>query len=488
MDVRWNGWPTLCSTALRSLRAAEASKGDLQRTVETDLSIAVTLSQREKKEERMDETLTDKTNDSNEDADHGFVSAPHCVEGAAEEPTEVPDTRGERKAQGALEDADDRCGIIARSSAMRELVAFARRVARVDSTILITGESGAGKERFARLLHEESSRASGPFVAVNCGAIAETLLEGELFGHARGSFTGALADRPGLFEAASGGTLFLDEIGEVSPSMQVKLLRALQEREIRRVGENKSRRFDVRIVTATNRDLPAAIIDGSFRQDLYYRLKVVEIGVPPLRDRKDDILPLANLLLLSAACRMKRDVSGLSEGASTQLLGYHWPGNVRELENAMERAAALSGSTVELEDLPEEIRHASCRTGTAERNVRSLEQVEREYILAILALNGGNQTHTAKQLQIGSATLYRKLKSYGLIEDRVQSPGDRIKGLKRKTHELGETRLQGTALAYLGDRRGNPDHDSVDRSERGARSTSDRAREGSDSARSEDAA
>ena len=195
------------------------------------------------------------------------------------------------------EDVEGPLGIVARSQAMRTLVDLATRIARVDSTVLITGESGAGKERIARLVHEESTRAAGPFIAVNCGAITETLLESELFGHARGAFTGASQDRPGLFEAANGGTLLLDEVGEVSPAMQVKLLRAIQEREIRRVGENRSRKVDVRIAAATNRDLSQAVADGAFRQDLYYRLKVVELRVPPLRERRDDVLPLARVLL-----------------------------------------------------------------------------------------------------------------------------------------------------------------------------------------------
>jgi len=306
-------------------------------------------------------------------------------------------------------------GIVAASLTMRQLVDLARRVAKVDSTVLLTGESGAGKERVARLVHEESTRAAGPFVAVNCGAITETLLESELFGHARGAFTGATQDRPGLFEAANGGTLLLDEVGEVSPGMQVKLLRALQEREIRRVGENKSRKVDVRVVAATNRDLAHGVAGGNFRQDLYYRLKVVELHVPSLRDRRDDVLPLARVLLAEAAQRMNRKVSSLAPAAADQLLRYEWPGNVRELENAMERAVALSrGSRVELEDLPEEVRHAFPAPVAARGMVRPLEQIEKEYILAALELNGGNQTHTAEQLEIGSATLYRKLKAYGL--------------------------------------------------------------------------
>jgi transcriptional regulator with PAS, ATPase and Fis domain len=313
----------------------------------------------------------------------------------------------------------DPMGTIAQSPAMRQVVDLARRVAKVDSTVLITGESGSGKERIARLVHEESTRAAGPFIAVNCGAITETLLESELFGHARGAFTGATSDRPGLFEAANSGTLLLDEVGEVSSGMQVKLLRVLQEREIRRVGENKSRRVDVRVVAATNRDLAHGVAGGSFRQDLYYRLKVVELHVPPLRERRDDILPLARVLLADAALRMKRKISSLAPSAADQLVRHEWPGNVRELENAMERAVALArGSRVELDDLPEEIRQAFAKPVASNGTVRPLEEIEKEYILAALDLNAGNQTHTAEQLQIGSATLYRKLKRYGLIGKR----------------------------------------------------------------------
>lgn len=313
-------------------------------------------------------------------------------------------------------DVEKPLGIVSKSHAMRQVVDLACRVAKVDSTILITGESGSGKERVARLIHDESFRASGPFIAVNCGAIAESLLESELFGHARGAFSGATQDRPGLFEAANNGTLFLDEVGEVSPGMQVKLLRALQEREVRRVGENKNRKVDVRILAATNRDLSLAVSDGGFRQDLYYRLKVVELKVPPLRERRDDVLPLARVLLAGSALAMKRKLAGLAPGAADQLLRYEWPGNVRELENAMERAVALAqGTRVELADLPEEVREAFPRPVPTKGSVRPLEEVEREYILATLDLNGGNQAQTAEQLQIGSATLYRKLKSYGLV-------------------------------------------------------------------------
>jgi two-component system response regulator HydG len=313
-------------------------------------------------------------------------------------------------------DVDEPHGLVTKSVAMAQLVDLARRVAEVDSTVLLTGESGTGKERVARLVHEASARATGPFVAVNCGAITETLLESELFGHMRGAFTGATQDRPGLFEAANRGTLLLDEIGEVSAGMQVKLLRALQEREIRRVGENQSRKVDVRVLAATNRDLARGVARGEFRQDLYYRLKVVELHVPPLRERRDDVLPLARVLLADAALRMKRKITALAPKAADQLLRYAWPGNVRELENAMERAVALArGSRVEVEDLPEEIREAIAAPVATVGQVRPLDVIEKEYILAVLQLSGGNQTQTARQLHIGSATLYRKLKRYGII-------------------------------------------------------------------------
>jgi transcriptional regulator with PAS, ATPase and Fis domain len=312
-------------------------------------------------------------------------------------------------------DDTDPLGVVARSAPMRQLVDLARRIAKVDSTILITGESGTGKERIARLVHDESTRAPGPFIAVNCGAIAETLLESELFGHTRGAFTGAVTDRPGLFEAANGGTLLLDEIGEVSLGMQVKLLRALQEREVRRVGENKSRTINVRLISATNRDLSGDIAAGRFRKDLFYRLNVVELRVPPLRERREDILPLARVLLAEASLRLGRPMSGLTPRAADQLLRYDWPGNVRELENAMERAVALARvSRTDLEDLPEEVRRAIILPSIS-GPVRALGDVEKDYILAVLQLNGGNKTKTAEQLGIGSATLYRKLKRFGAL-------------------------------------------------------------------------
>lgn len=310
---------------------------------------------------------------------------------------------------------EDPLGMIVRSASMRRVVDLARRIAKVDSTVLITGESGTGKELLAHLVHEESARATGPFLAINCGAIPESLLESELFGHVRGAFTGAVHDRIGLFEAANGGTLLLDEIGDVSPGMQVKLLRVLQEREIRRIGESKNRPVHVRVIAATNRELAADILEGRFRKDLYYRLNVVQLHVPPLRDRREDILPLARVLMAEAAGRFERTATGFTPRAADQLLRYDWPGNVRELENAMERAVVLGrGNLVELDDLPEEVRKA-LPIPSISGPVRALGDIEKDYIMAALDLNGGNQTRTAGQLGIGAATLYRKLKSYGVV-------------------------------------------------------------------------
>jgi transcriptional regulator with PAS, ATPase and Fis domain len=308
--------------------------------------------------------------------------------------------------------AEEEDGIVARSEPMRQAMELARRVAAVDSTVLVTGESGVGKEGVAALIHRRSQRAHGPYVAVDCGAVTETLLESELFGHARGAFTGATADRVGLFEAAGGGTLFLDEVGEMSLGMQAKLLRALQELEVRRVGESVARKVDARVVAATNRDLAAEVEAGRFRKDLFYRLKVVEIRIPPLRDRPDDVLPIARALLARIAKRMGRRLTGLSPRAAEQLSRHPWPGNVRELENALERAATMAmGSRIELSDLPEEVRDARGQA-RARGGVRRLEEVEKEAILAALEANGGNQARTALALGIGTATLYRKLKQY----------------------------------------------------------------------------
>ena len=309
--------------------------------------------------------------------------------------------------------AVDASGMIVQSPAMERVLELARRVAQVDTTVLLTGESGVGKERVARFVHAESARTGGAFLAINCGAVPEGLLESELFGHARGAFTGASQDRAGLFEAAHGGTLLLDEIGEVPPAMQVKLLRVLQEREVRRVGENRSRPVDVRVLAATNRDLQAEVHAARFRQDLYYRLRVIEIRVPPLRERREDVLPLARAFLAGAATRTGRRVTGFTPAAAQQLVRHDWPGNVRELENAVEHAVVLArGSRIGVEDLPQEVGLALPAT-SAPGAIRPLAEVEREYILAVLRASGGNRAQAAAKLGIGAATLYRKLKQYG---------------------------------------------------------------------------
>ncbi len=226
----------------------------------------------------------------------------------------------------ALAKVDDDPGeLMVRNPEMQRLMELAKTIAGIDSTVLITGESGTGKERVARFVHDYSAKATGPFIAVNCGAITETLLESELFGHARGAFTGATVDRPGLFEAAHGGTLFLDEVGEIPIPLQVKPLRALQEKEVRRVGENKNRPVNVRILSATNKNLKTEVAEKRFREDLYYRLNVVELVVPALRNRRENILPLARLLLAEATMQMKRPINGLTASAADQLVSYGWP-------------------------------------------------------------------------------------------------------------------------------------------------------------------
>ena len=351
-------------------------------------------------------------------ADHLPFYKKACMESALAQVTEQlkraeRTLRTRRQALGAEAAADVRetSGLGTHSAAMGRVLDLARRVAQVDTTVLITGESGVGKERIARVIHDESARTAGAFVAINCGAVPETLLESELFGHARGSFTGATQDRPGLFEAANNGTLLLDEIGEVPPAMQVKLLRVLQEREVRRVGENKGRAVNVRVLAATNRDLVEEIRAARFRQDLYYRLRVVEIHVPPLRERRDDILPLARTFLAAAAERTGRKGLSFSPSAAHLLLRHDWPGNVRELENVVERASVLATKDrIDVDDLPDEVRAiAAPETGSP----CSLAEVERKHILAVLHAADGNRAKAAATLGIGVATLYRKLKEYG---------------------------------------------------------------------------
>lgn len=308
--------------------------------------------------------------------------------------------------------SDDSCGIVMRSKQMQNVLNLSRRSAIVDSSVMVMGESGVGKEVISRFIHDNSKRADKPFIAVNCGAFSDTLLESELFGHVKGSFTGAGKDHRGLFEEADGGTLFLDEIGETSPQMQVKLLRVLQEKEIRRVGESRSRKVDVRIITATNRNLLEEVNSGNFRKDLYYRLRVIEVVIPPLRERTEDILPLAHLFIKMASKRMNKEVTGISSDAARNILGYGWPGNVRELQNAIERAVALAYTNlIQLDDLPYELQSAMPAPVYGD-DVRTLADVEKNYIISTLEACGGDKQKAADKLDIGLSTLYKRLKEY----------------------------------------------------------------------------
>jgi DNA-binding NtrC family response regulator len=305
--------------------------------------------------------------------------------------------------------------IIGRSPAMQEVFELIRRVADSTVSVLITGESGTGKELVARALHFNSPRANRPFTAVNCAAIPGTLLESELFGYKRGAFTDAHQDRKGLLEEANGGTVFLDEVAELPPQLQAKLLRVLQEKEVRPLGSTKSVRIDVRFLSATNRDLDQALKGGQFREDLYYRLNVVQIDLPPLRERVEDILPLAGHLLAQASSRAGKSVEGLSPRAGKILLSYSWPGNVRELENVIERAVALSQrKRIELSDLPPSLlqkKPADMLVVASDRQM-TVSDLEREYILQVLDEEKGNKSRAAQRLGLDRKTLYRKLEEY----------------------------------------------------------------------------
>jgi DNA-binding NtrC family response regulator len=298
--------------------------------------------------------------------------------------------------------------IIAESGAMRDLLRRVARFAPSDAPVVILGETGTGKEVVARTLHRNSPRAEAPFVAVNVAALPAELLESELFGHGKGSFTGATAARQGLFEEADGGTLFLDEIGEMPMALQAKMLRALQDGEIRRVGENRAFAVDVRIVCATHRDLAERVRQGTFREDLYFRLKVLSVSVPSLRERLEDILPLARHFLAAE----RQPPPGFTRAAETRLLAHHWPGNVRELENAVRHGAALAGPTrpIDGDDLPDGVGTASA--AAAGEDLRPLAEVEREHVLRVLEACAGSQTEAARVLGIARNTLWRKLKGY----------------------------------------------------------------------------
>jgi DNA-binding NtrC family response regulator len=309
---------------------------------------------------------------------------------------------------------------IGKSKRFTDVLKLAEHVAPTDSTVLIQGESGTGKEVVARYVHNLSNRADGPFLSINCGALPENLLESELFGHVKGSFTGAVRDKQGLFAAARGGSFFLDEVGEMPPSLQVKLLRVLQEREAIPVGATEAIPVDVRIIAATNRDLEEEIRRGNFRSDLFYRLNVIALNLPPLRERRDDLLLLIEALLQNLASENGSDPKALSSEALDAVMVYEWPGNVRELENALEHAVVLSrGALIEGTALPERITKRRKEPLVAERSYRNptLEVIERAYIMWVLQAEGGNKTRAAEVLGIDPSTLYRKLSRY---EEQVE--------------------------------------------------------------------
>jgi DNA-binding NtrC family response regulator len=330
--------------------------------------------------------------------------------------------RENRNLREQVESFQGKVRIITQNAEMQRLLDMARQIAPTDCNVLVTGESGTGKELFARYLHHHSKRGSGdnpgPFVAVNCGAFNEDLLANELFGHVKGAFTGAAGDKKGLIAAAAGGTLFLDEITEMSPAMQVKLLRVIQEREVLPLGATTPQKVDLRFVAATNRNILEMAKGGDFRQDLFFRLNVVNLLIPPLSQRREDVPLLAYHFLKKCAARMGREVSEISAEAMDLLKAYDFPGNVRELENIVERGVAIaSGDTIEVASLPDDLRDLAIRTfRKKEGRLPSLEEQERDYIRWVLAEAGGNQTLAAQILGIDRVSLWRKLKRYQLEE------------------------------------------------------------------------
>ena len=327
-------------------------------------------------------------------------------------------TREVQRLQRAVDESRRFDELLGASPAMKEVYDLLERVAESESTVLVSGESGTGKELVARALHRRSRRAAGPFVAINCAAMPEQLLESELFGHTKGAFTDARTARPGLFVQAKGGTIFLDEIGDMPLGLQPKLLRALQERSVRPVGGDHETPIDVRVVAASNRDLETAIEERKFREDLYYRINVIHVELPPLRARGADVLLLAQHYLEHFAVQSQKDVRSLDPDAAERLSAYAWPGNVRELANCLERAVALTRSeSITVADLPEKIRNYRTShvlvAASDPSELVPLEEVEKRYILRVLEAVGGNKTLAAQVLGLDRKTLYRKLDRYG---------------------------------------------------------------------------
>ncbi|KPK45572.1 MAG: Fis family transcriptional regulator [Nitrospira bacterium SM23_35] len=318
-----------------------------------------------------------------------------------------------------LEAYQGKVKIITQSAHMQGLLETSKQIAPTDCNVLLSGESGTGKELFARYIHLNSTRSKGPFFAINCGAFTEDLLSNELFGHEKGAFTGALTMKKGLVEMASGGTLFLDEITEMPSSMQVKLLRVIQEKEVLRVGGTEPLKVDVRFIAATNREVSDSVNRGQLRQDLYFRLNVISLHIPPLSERRDDIPLLSYFFLKRYSAIMNKNIAEVSEDAMNLLMNYDFPGNVRELENIIERGVALAnGNTIEIAHLPEDLRELSIKTfRKKEGKIPSLEDQEIAYIKWVLNEVGGNKTTAAQILGIDRVSLWRKLKKYGLESD-----------------------------------------------------------------------
>jgi DNA-binding NtrC family response regulator len=307
-------------------------------------------------------------------------------------------------------------GIIAKSSKMLKIFELIKTVAPSNATVLITGETGTGKEIVARAIHHQSKRSNKPFIATSCAALAESLLESELFGHEKGSFTGAVGRKKGKFEAADKGTLFLDEIGEINANTQIHLLRALEEKKITRIGSNEEIAVDVRVITATNKDLRNMVLEGTFREDLYYRLKVVTINLPPLKDRREDILPLAEHFLKKYSEENNKEINKFSAGVIEFMLNYSWPGNVRELENMIEHGVILSkDNAVTMAELPQDIIHPTIQ------KEKTIEAVTKTHILNVLEETKGNISKAAAILGVRRMTLYNKLKKYDLTVNNLDS-------------------------------------------------------------------
>ena len=304
--------------------------------------------------------------------------------------------------------------IVGKSDKLQHVFDLVNKVAGTNANVLISGESGTGKELIARSVHFNSSRSEKPFLAVNCGALPESLLESELFGHTKGSFTGAFADKKGLFRSVAGGTLFLDEVGEMPQTLQVKLLRALQEHEVTPVGSSATQKFDARIIAATNRNLEFEVAEGRFREDLFYRLNVIEIIMPPLRERREDIPLLVKHFIAKASQTQHSQSKTVTKDAMKAIGSYDWPGNVRELENAVERAIILAGDEIRLDDLPPKVRSNTAGYETNDTNGfrQTLDDMEKRYILEILKAVDEDKTKAANILGIDLSTLYRKLKRY----------------------------------------------------------------------------